>query len=178
MENLETLKYPIGNFQRPKDTSAPTRREWIEEIANLPSHLRAAVVGMSESQLATPYRPDGWTVRQVVHHLPDSHMNSYIRFRLALTEDNPTIRPYEEQLWAELPDAAHGDIDLSLDLLEMLHKRWVVLLKAMSDTDYQKTFIHPATGATSNLGTVLAMYAWHSRHHLAHITELKKRMGW
>ncbi|MEQ9374317.1 MAG: putative metal-dependent hydrolase [Imperialibacter sp.] len=178
MENLEALKFPIGDFVPPKDTSSGMRSHWIEDITHLPSQLRTAVVGLSENQLETPYRPGGWTVRQVVHHIPDSHMNSYMRFRLALTEDNPTIRPYEEQLWAELPDAAHGEIDLSLDLLEMLHKRWVVLLKAMSEEDYQRTFVHPASGKTSRLGTVLAMYSWHGRHHLAHITELKKRMGW
>ena len=178
METLEQLKFPVGNFVPPKDTSEEQRRHWIEEIAALPSQLRAAVVGLTEEQLETPYRPEGWTVRQVVHHLPDSHMNSYMRFRLALTEDNPTIRPYEEQLWAELPDAAHGPIDLSLDLLEMLHKRWVFLLKAMGEEDYQKTFYHPGSQKNFRLATVLALYAWHSRHHLAHITELKKRKGW
>lgn len=178
MENLEQLKFPVGNFVPPKDTAEAQRKHWIEEIASLPSQLRTAVVGLTEEQLNTPYRPGGWTIRQVVHHLPDSHMNSYMRFRLALTEDNPTIRPYEEQLWAELPDAAHGPIDLSLDLLEMLHKRWVVLLKAMDEGDYQKTFFHPGSKRTFRLATVLALYAWHSRHHLAHITELKKRKGW
>jgi uncharacterized damage-inducible protein DinB len=178
MENLEALKYPIGGFIPPKDTSLAMRSHWIEDIAHLPSQLRTAVVGLSENQLETPYRPGGWTVRQVVHHIPDSHMNSYMRFRLALTEDNPTIRPYEEQLWAELPDAAHGEAELSLDLLDMLHKRWVVLLKAMTESDYQRTFVHTASGKTSSLGTTLAMYSWHGRHHLAHITELKKRMGW
>ena len=178
MENLDALKYPIGNFALPKDTSPAMRSHWMEEVAHLPSQIRTAVVGLNEQQLDTPYRPEGWTVRQVVHHLPDSHMNSYMRFRLALTEDNPTIRPYEEQLWAELPDAKAGSVDLSLDLLEMLHKRWVVLLKAMTDKDYDKTFVHPASGRTFRLATVLALYAWHGRHHLAHITELKKRMGW
>jgi hypothetical protein len=123
MENLEALKYPIGDFVPPKDTSSAVRSQWIEDIAHLPSQLRTAVVGLSDEQLETPYRPDGWTVRQVVHHIPDSHMNSYMRFRLALTEDNPTIRPYEEQLWAELPDAKSAAVDFSLDLLEMLHKR-------------------------------------------------------
>lgn len=178
MENLEALKYPVGNFAPPKDTSPAIRSQWIEDIANLPAQVRAAVVGLSDEQLETPYRPGGWTLRQVVHHLPDSHMNSYMRFRLALTEENPTIRPYEEARWAELPDAKSAPVDLSLDLLDALHKRWVVLLKAMTEADFQKTFLHPESGRTFRLATVLALYAWHSRHHLAHITETKKRMGW
>lgn len=178
MNDIEKLKYPIGNFLPPKETSDAFIKQWIEEVASLPSQVRTAVVGLNEAQLDTPYRPGGWTLRQVVHHLPDSHMNCYMRFRLALTEDNPTVRPYEEQLWATLPDAAHGPVDLSLDLLEMLHKRWVVLLRAMSEADYQKTFFHPGSQKTFRLATVLALYAWHGKHHLSHITELKKRMGW
>lgn len=178
MENIEELKYPIGRFSPPTETSEDLRRRWIEEIAALPAQLRAALVGLTEEQLDTPYRPGGWTVRQVVHHLPDSHINSYVRFRWALTEDNPTIKAYEEQLWAELPDAAKAPIDLSLDLLEMLHKRWVVLLKAMDEAGYQKTFFHPDSKKTFRLATILALYAWHGKHHLAHITELKKRNGW
>lgn len=178
MEDLDALKYPVGRFQPPKDTSEAVRRKWIEDITNLPAQLRAAVVGLTDEQLETQYRPDGWTIRQVVHHLPDSHMNSYMRFRLALTEENPTIRPYDEAAWAELPDAKLAPADLSLDLLDALHKRWVLLLKSMTEEDYQRTFVHPESGRSFRLATVLALYSWHCRHHLAHITETKKRMDW
>ena len=175
----EDLRYPVGPFLAPPSTSAADRAVHIEVIAELPPLMRAAVAGLDDIQLDTPYRPDGWTVRQVTHHVPDSHMNAYMRFRLALTEDNPVIRPYFEARWAELPDARSGPVAMSLNLLEALHVRWVMLLRAMRDEDFARTYQHPEQpGRSIPLSEVLAMYAWHSRHHLAHITRLRERMGW
>jgi len=139
--------------------------------------LRKEVENLSDEQLNTPYREGGWTIRQVVHHLPDSHLNSYVRFKLALTEDNPKVKTYEEHLWAELKDTFETPIEVSLNLINSLHKRWVVLLKSLSDEQFERTFNHPEWGNIP-LDKTLALYAWHSRHHLAHITELKKRMNW
>ncbi len=170
-------RYPIGRFEMPSSLSEDERRERIEIIAALPDELRRAVNGLAEPQLDTPYRPGGWTVRQLVHHLPDSHLNSYIRFRLALTEDEPTIKPYQEARWAELEDARTAPVALSLALLESLHERWVLLLRSMSEADFSRTFRHPERGLM-RLDTNLALYAWHGRHHLAHITSLRERMGW
>ncbi len=170
--NLEQLKYPIGRFT-PQETITQKEIEiWIDEIETLPSRLNAMVVGISEKTLDTPYRPDGWTVRQVVHHLVDSHINSYIRFRWALTEDKPVIKAYNEKAWAELPDAKFADVVLSLKLLEALHARWTVLLKAMSQADMEKVFIHPDSGRELKLARVVGLYAWHGNHHLAHIIKL------
>jgi len=153
------------------------REELIATIAELPSHLRAAVEGLNDSQLDTEYRPGGWTIRQVVHHVPDSHANAFIRFKLALTEDEPpTIKPYMEDRWAKLGDAKLP-VDVSLRLIEAIHERWVGLLNSMSYSDYQKKFIHPETGEWT-LDAALALYAWHSEHHTAHITSLRDRMGW
>jgi uncharacterized damage-inducible protein DinB len=149
----------------------------IAEIDAAPAALRAAVAGLSEEQLATPYRPGGWTVRQVVHHLPDSHANAYVRFKLALTEDNPTIKPYLEARWAELPDNAGTPVEVSLGLLEALHRRWVVLLRGMGPEDFARPLTHPEKGRLS-LDQMLALYAWHGRHHVAHVTSLTERMGW
>ena len=149
----------------------------IEEIASTPANLRSAVQGLSESQLQTPYRPEGWTVRQVVHHVPDSHMNSYVRFKLALTEDDPTIKTYAEDRWAELPDSKSTPIEVSLTMLDSLHDRWVRLLRSFTPEQWQRTFRHPDLGPMS-LEKALALYAWHGRHHVAHITELRKRMSW
>jgi hypothetical protein len=139
--------------------------------------MRAAVAGLTTAQLDTAYRPGGWTVRQVVHHVPDSHLNAYVRFKLALTENAPTIKPYDEAAWARLPDTASTPIEVSLDLLESLHARWVRLLEAMTDSDFARQFHHPESG-TMRLDTYLSGYAWHCRHHLAHITQLRARMGW
>ena len=171
------LQYPVGRFEFPREVSSEDRARFIQEIADTPANLRAAVAGLSAEQLDTPYRPGGWTVRQVVHHVPDSHMNSYVRFRLALTEDEPTIKPYDEARWAELPDSRKGRIETSLALLESLHERWVLLLRSLSDGDFRRQFRHPELGAVS-LEKNLALYAWHGRHHVAHITSLRERMGW
>ena len=176
--NMTDLRYPIGEFDKRDLAVTPElRAEFIATIADLPANLRAAVEGLDDSQLDTEYRPGGWTVRQVVHHIPDSHANSFIRFKLALTEDEPpTIKPYPEDRWAKLGDAKMP-IDVSLRLTDAIHERWVGLLHSMSYSDYQKKFIHPETGEWT-LDAALALYAWHSRHHTAHITNLRDRMGW
>ncbi len=174
---MDDLAYPIGKFSFPASTSAAERREWTHEISQAPQQLRAAVDGLSEEQIDTPYRPGGWTVRQVVHHVPESHMNSYIRFKLALTEDTPTIKPYDEALWAKLPDMSVAPIQTSLTLLEALHSRWVRLLEAMSDAEFNRAFRHPEIGLV-RLDQNLALYAWHGKHHVAHITRLRERLGW
>ncbi len=174
---MEDLSYPIGKFKPEPELTNAKRIQLIDDIAAAPAVLRTAVNGLSKQQLDTPYRPGGWTVRQVAHHLPDSHMNAYVRFRLALTENEPTIKPYEQQLWAELPDAKTADIEMSLKLFEGLHQRWVLLLRSMKPEDFQRKFVHPENGV-SVLDRTLQMYAWHGKHHVAHITSLKKRMGW
>jgi len=161
---------------RPESLTPEERRGAIATIAATPGNLRAAVAGLSEAQLDTPYRPDGWTVRQVVHHVPDSHMNAYVRFKLALTEDEPTIRPYMEERWARLPDSSEP-IATSLALLEVLHERWVKVLSAMSPEDWARTYRHPESGV-HKLDALLATYAWHGPHHVAHITSLRQRQGW
>ena len=171
------LQYPVGKFQWPGALSAAERNELIHQIEAAPANVRAAVARLSEAQLDTPYRPGGWTVRQVIHHVPDSHMNSYVRFRLALTEDEPAVKAYDEAKWAELHDARTLPPGPSLALLENLHTRWVELLRQMTDTDFQRTFRHPEIGLV-RLDTNLALYAWHGRHHTAHITGLRQRMGW
>lgn len=171
------LRYPIGKFEPPVQFTPELRRQFITQIEAVPAELRKAVAGLSAQQLDTPYRPEGWTVRQVVHHLPDSHMNSYIRFKLALTENEPLVKTYEESLWAEFPDAKHGDIAVSLSLLEALHLRWTAMLKNMKPEDFSRTWRHPESGI-STLDRAVAHYAWHGRHHIAHITSLRKRMGW
>jgi uncharacterized damage-inducible protein DinB len=171
------LSYPIGRFEWPESATAEMRARSIGEIQAAPAWFRAAVQGLTGQQLDTPYRPGGWTVRQVVHHVADSHLHSYIRFRLALTEDQPTIKPYDQDKWAELPDARTAPVETSLRLIESLHQRWVLLLRSMSDADFARTFLHPERGVM-RLDVTLAMYAWHSRHHRAHITGLRERMGW
>jgi uncharacterized damage-inducible protein DinB len=174
---MEDLSYPIGKYQAPPRFDDDRRRQFIEDIAEAPAKLRAAVRGLTDQQLDTPYRPGGWTVRQVVHHLPDSHLNAYVRFRLAMTEQEPTIKPYNEKLWAELPDARTAPIEMSLDLLDSLHKRWVLLLRSLKPSDFSRTFRHPERGIMT-LDATLALYAWHCRHHVAHITSLRQRMSW
>jgi hypothetical protein len=171
------LSYPIGRFESPESVTPEMRPPLIGELEAAPAQFRAAVQGLTAQQLDTPYRPGGWTVRQVVHHLADSHLNSYVRFRLALTEDGPTIKPYDQSKWAELLDARTGPVETSLQLIDSLHQRWVVLLRSMSDADFARTFLHPERGIM-RLDTNLAMYAWHCRHHAAHITGLRQRMGW
>lgn len=174
---MTDLQYPIGRF---KLEGPPTQQEIgraIDEIAQAPAKLRAAVEGLSSEQLDTPYRPGGWTVRQVVHHVPDSHLNSYCRFKLALTEDEPTIKAYHEDRWAELDDSRTTPIEVSLAMLESLHKRWVLLMKSLAPADFARTFRHPEIGLVS-LAKNVCLYGWHGRHHTAHITSLRERMGW
>ena len=175
---MDDLRYPIGRFQFDGNSSAERREQWIGDIVLAPSHLRAAVAGLTPDQLETPYRENGWTVRQVVHHLPDSHLNAYTRMKLALTEDEPTIRPYEEARWAELPDGRSGEIEPSLDLLESLHQRWVILLRQLPPADFDRRYRHPEHRRIFGLNETLALYAWHGRHHVAHITSLRRRMRW
>jgi hypothetical protein len=171
------LSYPIGKFDF-KQTVAPDRYPGlIEEIASAPALYRDAVRGLDDAQLDTPYRPGGWTVRQTVHHVADSHMNSYLRMRLALTEAEPTIKPYDQKAWAELSDSRTAPVEVSLQLIESLHARWVVLLGTLSGADFARAFRHPEIGLV-RLDTNLALYAWHGRHHAAHITGLRQRNGW
>ena len=176
MDNPD-LRYPVGKFRFPETVSEEDRRRFVAEIAETPLQLRAAVKGLTDPQLDTPYRPGGWTVRQVVHHVPDSHLNSYIRFRWALTEDEPAIKAYFEDRWAELPDARTAPVEVSLRLLECLHARWVGLLRSLDDAQWKRTFRHPDLGSVS-LEKNAALYAWHGRHHVAHVTSLRERMGW
>jgi len=174
--SMTELRYPIGKFEHRPGTAAD-RAQWIEDIETLPDRLRDAVAGLSDAQLDTPYRPGGWTVRQLVHHLADSHINSYVRFRLAVTEHEPTIRPYDQESWAELPDARTGDVEVSITLLDSLHERWVRLLRSFDEGDFARKLHHPESG-TLDLDYLTAMYAWHCRHHVAHVTELRKKEGW
>jgi hypothetical protein len=162
------LRYPVGRFEAPATITPEQIAAWIEEVAALPGQLREAAGRCTEEHLATPYRPRGWTVRQVIHHIPDSHINCYVRFRWALTEDRPAIKVYDEVAWAELPDAAHAPVEISLKLLEAVHVRWVELLRAMRPEDFAREFVHTVSGPTT-LARALGMYAWHGRHHLAHI---------
>lgn len=170
-------RYPIGKFQPSVSATAQDRDGFIAQIADAPERLRAALKGLSEAQLDTPYREGGWTVRQVVHHLFDSHLNAYVRFKLALTENEPTIKPYSESLWAELPEARTAPAEISTALLENLHRRWVLMMRAMTDAEWKRSFRHPERGVMS-LQETLGLYAWHGRHHVAHITELRRRNGW
>ena len=179
MNTEDSLSYPTGRFHRPKRPLETTeRRQMIDTIAHTPDAVRAAVRGLSDQQLDTPYRSGGWTVRQVVHHVPDSHMNAYVRFKLALTEDVPTIKPYDEAEWAKLSDVRDTPVETSLTLLAALHERWVRLLRAMTPDDFGRTLDHPEWDAPLTLDAVLALYAWHGPHHTAHITNLRQRMGW
>ena len=173
---MTDLRYPVGKFSYAEPLHDEQKRKFVDDLAQAPANLRAAVQGLSEAQLDTPYRPKGWTVRQVVHHVPDSHANAYIRFKLALTEDEPTIKTYAEDRWAELPDSK-GPIAVSLELLDSLHDRWLHLLRSFSDEQWKRTFRHPELGPMT-LEKTLALYAWHGRHHVAHITDLRKRMSW
>ena len=175
---MDDLRYPIGRFTYAGSLTEDDREACIERIAAAPSRLRLAVKGLTDRQLDTAYRPGGWTVRQVAHHVPDSHLNAYVRFRLALTEPNPTIRPYDEAQWAELPDARSAPVDISLTLLDALHVRWTLLLRQLGTNDWARTYFHPEQRRTVVLDEVLGMYAWHGEHHAAHITRLRERMEW
>lgn len=170
-------RYPIGKYQVPTQVTPAKRGEAIREIGAAPQQIRTAVNGLNGAQLDTPYREGGWTVRQVVHHLADSHMNAYVRWRLALTENEPTIKPYGESAWAKLEDAAHAPVEISLKLLDALHERWVRLLQSVKDQQFERTFRHPERGVRT-LDWMLFLYAWHGKHHTAHVTELRKQKGW
>ena len=170
------LRYPIGEFKPPSTITPGTRADAIDAIAALPQHMRRAVRGLSEPQLDTPYRPDGWTVRQVVHHVPDSHLNAYIRVKLAITENNPTIKPYDQDAFAQLPDQ-RLPVDVSLSLLDALHARWTTVLRALTPDQFTRALVHPEIGPIT-VDYLVQLYGWHSRHHVAHITRLREREGW
>src|SRR5215831_6776137 len=175
-EISDDLRFPVGKFDK-TTIGSDTRAASIKAIVELPASIAKAVEGLTDEQLDTPYRPGGWTVRQTVHHVADSHMNSFVRLRLALTESEPTIRPYEQQLWAELADTRTAPVELSLQLIDSLHARWVILLKSMRPDDFSRTFRHPELGLV-RLDSNLALYSWHGKHHTAHITRLRERMNW
>jgi uncharacterized damage-inducible protein DinB len=173
----QDLRYPIGKFHFEGPLTDEQKQKCLDDIEQAPTYLRAAVKGLSDSQFDTPYRPEGWTVRQLAHHIPDSHLNAYIRFKLALTEDAPTIKPYAEDRWAQLGDSRTTPIEVSLTLLDSLHYRWIRLLRSLQPNDWKRTFRHPELGEVS-LEKNLALYAWHGRHHVAQITNLRERNGW
>ena len=175
--DISALPYPIGKFTFKDDMTPEKRNNCIIEIESAPAKLRQAVKGLTDQQLDTPYRPEGWTVRQVVHHIPDSHINAYIRMKLALTEEEPTIGTYEEKDWAKLNDVFQTPVEVSLSLLESLHKRWIVLLKSLTEADCKRKLIHPESGQKT-VDWLIALYAWHGKHHTAHITSLRERMKW
>ena len=169
-------RYPVGKFSQEGPVTSEQRAQFLQQVTEAPAKLRAAIQGLSEAQLDTPYREGGWTPRQVVHHIADSHMNAFIRFKLALTEENPTIKPYAENLWANLADQALPT-DVSLPIVDNLHQRWVAVLRSMKDSEFARTFNHPELGV-QRLDRALALYAWHGRHHVAHITSLRRQKGW
>ena len=174
---MSDLRFPIGKFTYDGPLTEEQMRTSLDQISETPTKLRAAIKGLTEAQIDTPYRPGGWTVRQVIHHMPDSHLNAYVRFKLALTEDEPTIKPYAEARWAELSDTKSTPVEVSLTLLESLHDRWVRLLRSLTPEDWKRTFRHPEMGPMT-LEKTLALYAWHGPHHVAHVTALRERNGW
>ena len=171
-------RYPIGPFERRDQLSDDERRTMLDNIAATPARMREAVAGLSDEQLDTPYREGGWTVRQVVHHVPDSHLNAYVRLKLALTENEPVIRPYDESMWAKLPDSRDTPVEVSLTLLESLHARWTTLFRSLKADDFKRTLRHPDHDGILTVDWLVAMYSWHGRHHVGHITSLRERMGW
>ncbi len=174
---MTDVRYPIGKFQKAEQVTSELRTQCIQHIADAPAKLKAAISGLTETQLDTPYRDGGWTVRQVVHHLADSHMNAYIRFKLAMTEEKPTIKTYKENVWAEALDARTAPVEASMQLLNGLHERWVMVLRGMKDEEFSLPFMHPERGEMV-LDFLLQLYAWHGQHHVAHITGLREKMGW
>lgn len=176
--DLEILKYPIGKFKFEPKFTKENILDWILEISTFPAKLKNEVSHLTDEQLDTKYRPNGWTIRQVIHHCADSHMNSFIRFKLALTEDAPTIKPYYEDRWATLDDSIYMPVHSSLNILEGIHERWVVLLNGLTSENYKRVFIHPEHGKTFSIVENIAMYAWHCNHHLAHITNTKIKNNW
>ena len=177
LESQGDLRYPVGRASIERNPTDAQRLEWIQVLEALPAQMRSAVASLSDAQLDTPYRPDGWTIRQVVHHVPDSHMNAYIRFCLTLTEDVPRIRPYDQDAWAALPYSRTAPVDVSLRILESVHARWTTMMKQLTADEWKRTFEHPENGIQT-LEHQLQIYAWHSRHHLAHVTGTIERSGW
>ena len=177
-EDLETLRYPIGKEKIPEKITSVEIQKWITDISELPEKLKNAVGKLTKDQLDTPYRPEGWTLKQLIHHIGDSHMSALLRFKWALTEDEPTIKAYDEKAFAELYDSKLSPVVISLDLISALHGKWVILLENMSNTEFEKTYVHPETGYRSTLKESLGHYSWHSRHHYAHLENLLKRKGW
>lgn len=175
--DLEKLKYPIGKYSKPESISEENIKNWITDIEQFPNRMNKLVPYLSASELNYRYRPEGWTIRQVVHHCADSHINSFVRFKLCLTEELPTIKPYKEGKWAELPDAIEPDISTSLQIIEGLHARWTVLLKALEPSDLSKEYIHPEKAQPMNIANTIALYAWHCNHHLAHIKQALENEG-
>jgi hypothetical protein len=173
----EDPRYPIGRFKKSERLSRDERAQALDVLEAAPARFREALQGLADAQLDTPYREGGWTVRQIAHHLPDSHLNAYVRIRLALTEDTPTVRPYDEKLWAELPDARTAPVDASLTMLDGVHTRLVRLLRSLDEPSYARRFVHPE-GYDGTIDTLIGMYAWHSKHHTAHVTGLRERMAW
>jgi len=173
----DELRYPVGVCEWPAEVSAGERLRNLRDIAALPVKLREAVAGLAPQHLDIPYREGGWTIRQIVHHIPDSHMNSYVRFKLALTEDQPTIKPYDERLWAEIPDARAAPIEMSLNMTDALHGRWSLMLDNMTEADFERSIVHPEIGVLK-LKSMVAGYGWHCRHHVAQIVATRRRMGW
>lgn len=176
LPNLEALRYPIGKFEMPEHMTPEQLDHWIVDIDHFPSALKHALEGLSEHHLDIPYRPGGWTIRQIVHHLADSHMNAFIRTRLALTEDNPTIKAYDQDAWAELVDSKNSPVEWSAFILEGLHRRWASVLRRVED--WGASFVHPEYKRTYRLDQMLALYRWHGQHHLAQITGFREQMGW
>ncbi|MCH7403334.1 YfiT family bacillithiol transferase [Belliella kenyensis] len=176
--DIEKLKFPIGKFVKPVKITSGHLQEWITDISTFPARISKEVLDLTDPQIDTPYRPDGWTLRQVVHHCADSHMNSLIRLKLALTEDQPVIKPYFEELWAELTDTKNMPIHPSLKMLEGIHERWTSLLNSLTKDQLERVFIHPEQGKTFRIDENIGLYAWHGNHHLAHIVETKKRHNW
>lgn len=175
---MQDLKYPIGKYKPEAEITQAFVEQCISEIEALPANMKAAVDGLTGSQLDTPYRPEGWTIRQVVHHVCDSHLNSVVRFKWTLTEDTPTIKAYDQAAWANLLDVPATPVAVNLDFLAVLHTKWVLLLKAIKDEEWSETFVHPEMNETLTLGWLVGLYAWHGKHHVAHITSLREREGW
>ena len=176
--NLEELKYPIGRYSKPGTVSPELMQEWIKVLEVLPLWMDACIENLDEGQLQVPYREGGWTIQQVVHHVADSHMNAYVRLKLALTEDNPTIKPYDEGAWAELADVKLVPVNISVTMLHTIHRRMIVVLRNMEPTDWERTYYHPEHKRDVPLWEMVALYAWHSRHHTEHIRQLRERMKW
>jgi hypothetical protein len=176
--NLEQLQYPIGRYEKPASYTPGLLKEWTAVIRALPAWLDVSIENLDEDQLKVPYRPGGWSIQQVIHHVADSHMNAYVRLKLALTEDNPTVKPYSESAWAQLPDVTTVPVNISVTLLHALHRRMAALLDQLSEEEWQRTYYHPEHMRNFPIWEVVAMYAWHSRHHTAHIMGLRERMNW